>query len=393
MAKRRSGGSHSFKDGAIYLLSILVPLLSITWIMGCVTYLVYTTAMTRTFDKKLATILAITCAVAYFLVKGFRHVRVEFRQRAEADDPTKDPVNAYKYQSEKDRKMLDMVTFQLNEQALSDREFRTMLRDVSKNPQKDLQSLIGMKDAKEKIVELEANMKYSKGKHEDKPFNVALIGNPGTGKTTIVSVMAAYLKKYKYTKADQYVCVDGTTLVSSPDPIRRTSLLLRRSKGRLLFIDEAYSIAYGGSMGNSVLTLILDEMESDRANTFVALAGYRDEMKKLFGMNPGLQSRIGSIIFFEDYTDLELMDILEGMLRKKGFTMTADAACAFAEILSRLRTQPSFANARSCRLLAEDAVSMHRVRMMRKEPDVQAKVIDEDDVVYHQDREEYFQDA
>ena len=56
-------------------------------------------------------------------------------------------------------------------------------------------------------------------------------------------------------------------------------------------------------------------MENDRDRLVVILAGYPDDMGKLFQLNDGLKSRINHEISFEDYNTEELTDILISMLK------------------------------------------------------------------------------
>jgi Cdc6-like AAA superfamily ATPase len=78
-----------------------------------------------------------------------------------------------------------------------------------------------------------------------------------------------------------------------------------------LFIDEAYSLAQGGSedFGREAIATLLKRMEDDRDRLVVILAGYTNEIEYFINTNPGLRSRFNRYIHFDDYTAEELYNI------------------------------------------------------------------------------------
>ncbi len=366
------------KERILYALSIFVPVAAI-----CGTGIICLCVSQGTLNYKVA---VTSIAVTVVLVKVSGYFRVEFRQQA-IGNSVRNTTTGYKYLSKKQRDVIDMITRQQNEAALSEREFRSMLHNGSKKPDEDLESLTGLQSVKEKVLELKAQMIYG-GKKEQRGFNMCFLGNPGTGKTTVAGIITGYLHKYHFLKRNQYVVVDGASLVSSADPMRRVNLLLARSKGKLLFIDEAYAIAFE-PYGNSVLTAILNEMESDRKNTMVIFAGYKKEMHELFKMNSGLQSRINTYIFFEDYVFGELKEIIKNMLKYHKFDIAPEALEKTFDIFKHHAEAGTFANARSARNICEDAIGQHRVRLMTKQTN-NKYLIEPADIIEHNETNKYF---
>ncbi|WP_459785295.1 AAA family ATPase [Blautia stercoris] len=58
-------------------------------------------------------------------------------------------------------------------------------------------------------------------------------------------------------------------------------------RGGVLFIDEAYAMK-----SDTAITVLLQEMENQRENVIVILAGYNERMKVFMKRNEGLKSRI-----------------------------------------------------------------------------------------------------
>ena len=82
--------------------------------------------------------------------------------------------------------------------------------------------------------------------------------------------------------------------------------------GGVIFIDEAYQLTSGNNPGGpAVLDYLLAEVENLRGKVVFVLAGYNKQMESFFAHNPGLPSRFPIRMTFEDYTDDELLRILE----------------------------------------------------------------------------------
>ena len=119
-----------------------------------------------------------------------------------------------------------------------------------------------------------------------------------------------------------------------------------------MFIDEAYYLYRQENerdYGQESIEILLQIMENNRDDLVVILAGYADKMDRFFHSNPGFRSRVAHHIDFPDYDDSDLLAIGENMLASLNYKLSPDAKLALGEYISRRRTQPLFANARSIR--------------------------------------------
>ena len=79
---------------------------------------------------------------------------------------------------------------------------------------------------------------------------------------------------------------------------------------------QAYALAgdesgHNDSFSTEVIRTLLTEVENNRTNVLVILAGYKDKMARLLRADPGLPRRFPNQAHLSDYTPEELADIAE----------------------------------------------------------------------------------
>lgn len=130
---------------------------------------------------------------------------------------------------------------------------------------------------------------------------------------------------------------------------------LENSEGGVYFIDEAYQLAEGHNYGGkAVLDYLLSEIENLTGKVVFIFAGYRKQMEQFFEHNPGFPSRIPYNLNFEDYSDVELLGMLQFQMNqfyKSGITIEDEAGGLYMRIavrrLGRGRGSAGFGNARA----------------------------------------------
>jgi Cdc6-like AAA superfamily ATPase len=117
----------------------------------------------------------------------------------------------------------------------------------------------------------------------------------------------------KVLSGDEFIETTGSRLAhEGVAEVKKHLGILENSDGGVYFIDEAYQLAEGHNYGGkTVLDFILAEIENLVGKVVFVFAGYRKEMEKFFEHNPGFRSRIPYTLHFEDYTDTELLQMLQ----------------------------------------------------------------------------------
>ena len=206
-------------------------------------------------------------------------------------------------------------------------------KDAIEKLKVELNSIVGLSTVKEFVYKLEKHVLFEQRRVDSDSLNLTLhmvfTGNPGTGKTTIARIVSRYLKELGCLSSGHLVEVTRGDLVGRyvGETAQKTSEVIERAVGGVLFIDEAYSLARGKEdvYGVEAVDTLVKYMEDYRDNLVVILAGYSDEMENFLNINSGLRSRFNYYISFPDYTADELLKIAEVIIESKGYKI--DPAC------------------------------------------------------------------
>lgn len=282
--------------------------------------------------------------------------------------------------SRKEREAIDRQKTLDAERILSATTFKTICHDGSQNCHEELDRLIGLQNVKDRIHEMEARMNYekkaesdNKDKHKRRKNNrtqtlssmhMMFYGKPGTGKTTVARIMTGLLYEYGYIRKNQCVEIDGNFFngLSVGESSKRANMLITKSLGGVIFIDEAYALLSNGG-GQEVIATIVKAMEDHRDEIVFIFAGYEKEMEKLVRSNPGIESRIKYHLHFEEYNLVELKQIFKEMAHEKNLLVSEKLLDAFSNEIMYKKSQPDFGNARTVRNMLDTIIDKHAVNL------------------------------
>lgn len=240
-----------------------------------------------------------------------------------------------------------------------------------------IQDLVGLDTMKKKLEIFKQQALYQKFLKEkgfsgltDFSMHMIFTGNPGTGKTTVAKLIADDLYSIGMLKTNRLVVAERKDLVSVyGETAKKTTDMIRKAVGGVLFVDEAYALAdsHRGGLGKECMEVFLTAMEEHKADTVFIFAGYVEEMQEFLMMNPGIQSRIGYTFHFDDYSPQELTRIYGEKMQKTGFQVSEDAMQRVLEIMEYFQDVKHFGNGRFVNHVMHQTISQRAARDFTKD--------------------------
>ncbi|NMA24427.1 MAG: AAA family ATPase [Clostridiales bacterium] len=241
---------------------------------------------------------------------------------------------------------------------------------------KQLDALVGLEKIKANVKSLINLVKIRKLREENglavppMSLHMVFMGNPGTGKTTVARILSELYCAIGVLSKGHLVEVDRSGLVAGfvGQTAIKTSDIIKKALGGILFIDEAYALSSkdaANDFGHEAIETLLKSMEDHRDDFIVIVAGYEDLMEGFISSNPGLESRFNRYFLFEDYSSDELYKIFCGMCEKNEYVMSDEAKEYAKEHFTKIYStrDDNFGNARDVRNYFENVISVHSDRV------------------------------
>lgn len=203
-------------------------------------------------------------------------------------------------------------------------------------------------------------------------MHMALVGEKGKGKSTVIPHIATAMKILGVLGSDKVVSISlnklAETILGGDDVKIREAF--DDAKGGVLFIDEVDVIAGYLAKGHerSMLSQAINErMEEDREDTCVIVATYPGCIDTFLDSDEGLRGRFGDrVIYFGDYTTQDLVTIFERKMAQLGWHIADDSVRHDVwEYLSNLRKNDhkNFYNGRTVREFCQSLGAVLENRM------------------------------
>jgi ATP-dependent 26S proteasome regulatory subunit len=203
-----------------------------------------------------------------------------------------------------------------------------------KEPLEQLNSMIGMKQIKENVVDQILFYIQNLHKQPDKNtvssdfMHTVIYGPPGTGKTEIAKILGSIFSRMgvlnkgtfkKVTRSDLVAGYLGQTALKTRDAIKD-------SLGGVLFIDEAYSLGSQekkDTFSKECIDTLCEALSDHKDNLMVIIAGYETDLNEcFFAANQGLNSRFTWRFKIDEYNAADLYNIFIKKINDSGWSMS-----------------------------------------------------------------------
>lgn len=164
------------------------------------------------------------------------------------------------------------------------------------------------------------NSKTHKKELKLKKLHTCLLGAPGTGKTSFAKIIVDVWDALKIVDKNKFFITGRGDWVAKyhGHSAQKAKRLIRKAKGGVIFIDEAYSlIGCNGDdlFGSEVLTTIVEAMTSPEKDVVFIMAGYKDKMDRIFKSNAGLERRFSYIYEMQKPSVEHIVKIFQNQVR------------------------------------------------------------------------------
>jgi Holliday junction resolvasome RuvABC ATP-dependent DNA helicase subunit len=224
-----------------------------------------------------------------------------------------------------------------------------------------LDTLQGIDAVREQLKQMIRAAQERKARDPGRPVldgHVLLMGNAGTGKTTIAKLLPRLLCKAGILPTERLVEYANPASLQAGyvgQTSGRVNDAIDRARGGVLFIDEAHQMADGGghSFQREILNTMLPRLENERGQFLCVLGGYTSSLPSVLALDQGMASRFPEHyrIQLNNYDADTLAAIYLAMARDAAKTLTPEAEQRMRQLMRLLRrwALPAFANARGAR--------------------------------------------
>jgi SpoVK/Ycf46/Vps4 family AAA+-type ATPase len=239
--------------------------------------------------------------------------------------------------------------------------------------------LVGLDEIKRQVrkkadfLRVQAKRKEEGLKSGRRAFHLLLLGPSGTGKTTVAAYLGRICFALGLLETGDVVVVTRGKLVRGHvgQTAIRTNEVIDFALGKVLFIDEAYTLAKkdaGSDFGPEAVAELMVRMVSDSERLVVAAAGYTREMTEFLESNTGFQSRFTDEFTFDHYDPGELHEIFVGIAKANDYRLTPDADRRVLEACEQLHAERTefFGNGRTMNNLFSDAIEEQASRLVEQ---------------------------
>ncbi|MBW0012709.1 type VII secretion AAA-ATPase EccA [Mycobacterium sp.] len=180
---------------------------------------------------------------------------------------------------------------------------------------------------------------------EGQTNHMLLVGPPGTGKTTTAEALGKIYAGMGIVRHPEIREVRRSDFcghyIGESGP--KTNELIEKSLGRIIFMDEFYSLierhqdGTPDMIGMEAVNQLLVALETHRFDFCFIGAGYEDQVDEFLTVNPGLAGRFNRKLRFESYSPAEIVEIGHRYATPRASLLDDAARQAFLDAATTIR--------------------------------------------------------
>ena len=237
------------------------------------------------------------------------------------------------------------------------------------------EELVGLNSVKTRVREISSLLLFDRIREiQELPtlsssLHMSFTGRPGTGKTSVATKIGLVLRNLGYLTKGHITNVTREDLVGQyvGHTAPKTKEQLNKARGGILFMDEAqhlYKPDNERDYGAEAIELLLQVMENQREDLIFVFSGPKTKIEGFFNSNPGISSRIGNHVNFEDYNVKELTEITKFLLNNDNrYKFTDETLKILVYYIDQLVHFPAFSNVRTIKIFLNQLLSYQAIRI------------------------------
>lgn len=254
-----------------------------------------------------------------------------------------------------------------------------------------LDTLQGIDAVREQLKQIIRASQDRKARDPGRPVldgHMLLMGNAGTGKTTIAKLLPRLLCKAGILPTERLVEFANPASLQSGyvgQTSGRVNDAIDRARGGVLFLDEAHQMADSGghNFQREILNTLLPRLENERGQFLCVLGGYTNSLPAVLALDQGMPSRFPEHyrVQLNNYDADTLASIFLTMAKDASKTLTPGADQRMRQLMRLLRrwALPAFANARGAREFLNACIA-RQVARVGTDPAADPNLLIEDDI-------------
>ena len=238
----------------------------------------------------------------------------------------------------------------------------------------ELNQLIGLENVKQEIYKLISFAKLSQLKKErglqavDRNLHTIFIGNPGTGKSTIIKILSRIYKELGILSKGQIIEIDRSDLIAAyqGQTSLNTDKLISQALGGILYVQDAHTLfSDNDQFGNEAVNTILNRMHDYKSKLVVIFSVSSDGMNSITNANKEIEKHFLNILRFEDYSPRQLLAICSSLAEKNGYVLDEGALQELLDLFSNIieKKDYKFQNGITARNILYSAITNQEERI------------------------------